>query len=341
MTGDTTRSWLSRPRHLIPVIALTLGVVMAIAAAVSPWPATLLIRAIFTQDGQKTVVEMNRYVPATGVDSRLDVAYAPGGPDTTFDVFSPSAGTGPLPTVVWIHGGAWVSGDKGIRDPYAKILAAHGYTVVSLNYTVAPEAIYPTALTQLNTALGFLSDHAADYRIDPQRMIIAGDSAGSQLTSQLATMITSPAYARKVGIAPALRPAQLRGVILDCGVYDISGIPDAPGLGGWGFRVALWAYLGQRDWTGTPGDDQMSTVDDVTVDFPATWISGGNGDPLTKTQSKPMAARLQKLGVDVTELFFPADTKPALPHEYQFHLDGQNAQKALTSTLAFMARVSG
>lgn len=239
-----------------------------------------------------------------------------------------------------IHGGAWISGDKSDVEPYARILASHGYTVITLNYTIAPEATYPSALTQLNDALAHVVGHATELRVDPDRIVIAGDSAGAQLTSQLATMTTSPDYAEKVGIAPSLSPQQLRGVVLDCGIYDVKGIPKAPGIGGWGFRTALWAYLGVKDWVHTPGGEQMSTIDDVTADFPSTWISGGNGDVLTASQSKPMADRLAKLGVDVTAVFWPTDTVPELPHEYQFKLDDKNARAALDSTIEFLDRVT-
>ena len=319
--------------------------VIATIVAVNPWPSALLIRAVFAADGAKMTAEMNKHAPpADAIEAHLDVQYASGaaqrGTDTELDVFSPSGSTGPLPTVIWIHGGAWLEGAKEDRDPYARILAAAGYTVASLNYTLAPEATYPTAITQLNDALGFLSEHADDYRIDPNRLVLAGDSAGSQLASQLATMITSPEYAELVGIRPAIGPAQLSGIILNCGVYDVSEIPNAPGLGGWGFRTALWAYLCTKDWAHTPGGEQMSTIDDVTADFPATWISGGNADLLTATQSQPLAARLNELGVDVTALFFPEDTVPALGHEYQFHLDLDSAQLALTSTIDWLNRVT-
>lgn len=337
----TPRPWISRKRHWIPLSLLAAGVVFAVVAALSPWPAALLIRALFEQSAAKTVAEMEPYAPTSGIDEHLDVAYADSSPDTTFDVFSPSGSTDPLPTVVWIHGGAWISGSSGNVDPYARILASKGYTTVALNYTVAPEAAYPVALTQLNEALAFLVAHADEYRIDPTRIVIAGDSAGSQYTSQLATMITSSAYAQKVGLMPALEPDQLRAVILTCGIYDVSGIPDAPGLGGWGFRVALWAYLGTKDWSNTPGGELMSTLDDVTADFPTTWITGGNGDPLTATQSQPLAEKLTSLGVDVTTVFYPEGHVPSLPHEYQFHLDDADAQAALTSMVAFLDEVAG
>lgn len=337
----TPRPWISRKRHWIPLALLAAGVSFAVVATLSPWPAALLIRALFEQSAAKTVAEMQPYVPASGLDAQLDVAYADGGADTTFDVFSPSGSTEPLPTVVWIHGGAWISGSSRNVDPYVQILASKGYTTVALNYTVAPDATYPVALTQLNDALAFLVAHADEYRIDPDRIVIAGDSAGSQYTSQLATMITSPVYAEKVGLTPALSPDQLRAVILTCGIYDVSGIPDAPGLGGWGFRVSLWAYLGTKNWSNTPGGELMSTLDDVTADFPTTWITGGNGDPLTATQSIPLAEKLSSLGVDVTTVFYPDDHVPSLPHEYQFHLDDADAQAALTSMEAFLGKVTG
>jgi len=331
---------MARKRHGIPVILLGMGVFVALISVVSPWPTALIIRAAFEDQAAKTVKEMQAYQPAAGIGQKLDVPYGADGKNTTFDVFSPANSAGLLPTVMWIHGGAWISGDKANVRPYARILASHGYTVVAVNYTVAPEAVYPVAVTQLNDALGFLTAHAHQYRIDTDRIVIAGDSAGSQYTAQLATMITSPVYAAQVGLTPAISPNQVRGVVLNCGIYDVNGIPDAPGIGGWGFRTARWAYLGTKDWSNTRGGQLMGTLDDVTADFPTTWISGGNADPLTANQSEPLAARLTKLGVDVTSVFYPKNTEPALPHEYQFHLDFDASKSALSSTIAFLDRVT-
>ena len=325
------------------MVLLTIGAIVVVAVVVSiatPWPAALLIRALFERGAKETIGEMTPYAPKDGVAEKLGVAYGRSGTDTTFDWFAPTNTTGPLPTVVWIHGGAWISGHKEDVDPYVRILASHGYTTISLDYSIAPEARYPVALDQLNDALRFLSRHAAQYRIDPDRFIIAGDSAGAQLTSQLATAITSPNYARRVGIVPGIAKHQLRAVILDCGIYDVSGIPNAPGIGGWGFRTALWAYLGKKDWSHTPGGVEMSTLKYVTADFPTTWISGGNDDPLTASQSVRFAKRLSDLGVAVTKVFYAKDHVPALPHEYQFHLKFAAARAALRSTIAFLGTVS-
>ncbi len=245
-----------------------------------------------------------------------------------------------MATVVWIHGGAWLSGSKDGLIPYLRILAERGYTAVGVNYTIAPEATYPTAVNQLNDALAYLVEHAVELRIDPDRIVLAGDSAGAQLASQLAVLITNPDYARRLGITPALSPARLRATILHCGIYDLDAMADLEGIPAWGFKTALWSYTGDRNWSRTAAGEEMSTVRFVTGDFPETLISGGNADDLTGSQSVPMAARLRAIGVPVTSVFYEAGHDTALPHEYQFHLDYADARGMLDKTLAFLGRVA-
>jgi acetyl esterase/lipase len=321
-------------------VALGALVGTAVFSLVSPWLPALLIRSVFEKGAADTVQEMLPYVPSSGFTSRYDVPYGGRGEDTTLDVFTADGGRA-LPTVVWIHGGAWISGDKRDVAPYLQMIAAEGYTTIGVNYTIGPEATYPTAVDQLNDALGYILENAAELRVDPQRIVLAGDSAGSQLASELATITTSPDFAATAGIEPALSPEQLRGVVLNCGVYDLDALAaGAHGLIGWGFKSALWAYTGDRDWSDTSAGQQMSTLDFVTDGFPPAYISGGNGDALTDGQSKPLVEKLTGLGVEVTPVFWPADTDPALPHEYQFHLDYPQAQQALQATKDFLAAVT-
>jgi acetyl esterase/lipase len=321
------------------VLAALIAVLLVAVLHATPWPAALLIRGVFAQGAAGTVAEMAPYVPSSGVDDLGTVAYAEGSPDTTLSAYSRS-GSGPLPTVVWIHGGAWISGDSGNVDPYLQLLAAEGYTAIGLNYTVGPEAVYPTAVGQLNDALAYITAHAGELRVDPTRIVLAGDSAGAQLASQLAVLTTNPEYSRLLGIEPALDPRQLIGVVLNCGVYDLDRMADLSGIVAWGFDASLWAYTGTKDWSATYEGATMSTIDFVTPDFPPTYISGGNGDGLTWLQSVPMAEALRAQDVEVTELFWAEDHEPALPHEYQFHLDYPEAKQALQETLDFLAVVS-
>ena len=184
-------------------------------------------------------------------------------------------------------------------------------------------------------------EHADELHVDPDRLVLAGDSAGAQLSAQLAAAITDPAYAAALGITPSLSPEQVRGVVLNCGIYDVPAMGGSGGLIGWGVKQALWAYTGARNFAASAAAAQMSTLRWVTAEFPATYITGGNGDPLTNTQSKPLAAKLTGLGVTVDTLFYPDDHTPELGHEYQFDLSLEDARIALDRTIEFARKVTG
>lgn len=318
------------------VAAVLVALVASIVGA-TPWPSAMLIRSVFEQGGTSTMAEMNRHLRPGGVDARLNVATdVAGGSGTGFDVFTPSGNHTPLPTVVWVHGGAWISGSKENVDPYLRMITQHGYTTIGLDYTVGPEGTYPLAIHQLNDSLAYIVAHAAELNVDPDQIVIAGDSAGGQLASQLDVLITNPEYAKLMSMTPAIQPHQLVGTVLNCGVYELSSMADLDGIFQWGLKIALWAYTGTKDWSSNDAGSTMSTIRYVTPDFPPTYISGGNGDPLTWLESIPMSQKLDAMRVPMTTVFWPTDTEPKLPHEYQFHLDLPEARTALADTIAFL-----
>jgi acetyl esterase len=273
-----------------------------------------------------------------GVIAKLDEQYDPSDANARLDVFYPEqveATETMLPTIVWIHGGAWVSGDKGHMANYLKILAAKGYTTIGVNYSLAPGAVYPTPLRQVNMALRYLNETGGGFHIDRSRLFLAGDSAGSQIAAQMANIISVPSYASAVGIQPAITRAQLRGIVLYCGAYDIHAI-DLNGPFGGFLHTVLWSYMGTKDFLIDPKSAQASVVRYLTPQFPPMFISGGNDDPLTP-QSRAMAKAAAAQGVDVDSLFYPDNYTPALPHEYQFNLDTAAGQQALEQSLLFLA----
>ncbi|NQX25867.1 alpha/beta hydrolase [Microbacteriaceae bacterium VKM Ac-2854] len=302
----------------------------------TPRPSAMLIRSVFEEGAKSTAATMWPDAPADVIRIREGIPGHRGAPDTIADVYRPAGVDGPLPTVVWIHGGAWISGDRGQVEPYLRMIAARGYTVVGLDYALGPESVYPTAPKQLLLALEHLRKYAGRLGIARDRLALAGDSAGAQLASQLATVVTNPSYARASGLPTKLPTDAIRAVVLHCGIYDLKTMSKSSGLGQWGFQVALWSYTGRKNWSKTLAGDHMSTIDHVTPRFPPTFISGGNADPLTEPQSRPFAAHLASLGVPVTALFYPDDHGDELPHEYQFHWYLTDAHVALEKTLAFL-----
>lgn len=330
-----------RHHRLLKIVGSILGgaVVLLgglyIAFQVSPWPGALLIRYEFQKGGAAITEALQKHIPS-GVAAMENQQYRPNDTDGFLDVFYPEKTTTALPTIVWVHGGAWVSGDKNDVDGYLKILASHGYTTVGVDYTVAPEKQYPMPLVQLNDALAYLEQHAERLHIDPNNIVLAGDSAGSQIVAQMAAMITSSAYAQEVAIKPTLAAHKLKGTLLNCGAYDIR-LPDYNSSWGWFLHTVLWAYSGKKDFLSDPRIQQASVVNYVTKDFPPSFITAGNADPLEE-QSKEFATKLNALGVETSALFYPANHQPLLSHEYQFNLDTNDGQQALTAMLEFLKK---
>jgi acetyl esterase/lipase len=315
-----------------------LVVVAAIAAAfaLSPWPSILLVRFIFDRGAAEASEKLQRYVPASVTTNTRQ--YALGLPEAVLDIHRPASRAPDMPTIVWIHGGGFVSGRRGDITNYAKILAGQGFTVVNVDYQIAPEARYPEPIRQVNMALAYLSQEGAELGVNTRRMVLAGDSAGAQIAAQTAAVISNPAYSRLVGVQPGVRPDQIAGALLYCGVYDISGMGKDGGILGWFVQSAGWAYSGKRDWREDEQFGTMSVAPHLTRAFPPAFVSAGNADPLGP-QSVAIAGALKKAGVPVTTLFFPEDYKPALGHEYQFDLDSAAGRLALQQSVHWLRQL--
>lgn len=317
---------------------------VASALVLSPWPGSQLIRLVFRQNDVKVSAALQKHTPE-GVASFLDIPYRAGDADAELDVFVPETAVvtdETLPAVVWVHGGAWVSGQREDWRPYFMSLAAEGFVVVAVGYSLAPGQTYPTQVRQLDAALAYLRAHASRFHLDPDRIVLAGDSAGAQITSQYAALVTNGRSALDAEISPTLPATSLRGGLFYCGIFDFDRYFGAPGIIGYGTKVATWAYTGNRGTTmeANPALREMSTIRHLTGTFPPTFISGGNADPLTELQSKPFADALERLGVPVSRLFFPDDHEPGLGHEYQFDLDAPEGQRALRESVAFLQTVT-
>jgi acetyl esterase len=96
-------------------------------------------------------------------------------------------GSGPFPICLYFHGGGWVVGDLESHDHVCRSLARRaGAVVVNVDYRLAPETKFPGPLDDCAAALGWSEAHARDLEGDPQRISVAGDSAGAHLAAGLA-----------------------------------------------------------------------------------------------------------------------------------------------------------
>lgn len=124
--------------------------------------------------GEAPPVRSSRDVVVTdGVRARLHLPPVPA-----------RGGDGPLPALVYLHGGGWTLGSSETHEVLARRLCAGAdVAVLNVDYRLAPEHPFPAAVEDSLAAFRWLHEHAADLGIDPGRIAVGGDSAGGNLAA--------------------------------------------------------------------------------------------------------------------------------------------------------------
>ena len=116
-----------------------------------------------------------------------NVAYASTSASQVLDLWLPEGVTGPVPLVIFVHGGAFKGGDKSMEGGNVASVLAAGYAAASLNYRLSGEALFPAAVQDVKAAVRFLRANAAQYGLDPDRFAAWGESAGGNLVAMIGT----------------------------------------------------------------------------------------------------------------------------------------------------------
>lgn len=137
--------------------------------------------------GQTRVAKINKTLRSdctakTGIRKDLEYSRA-GGESLRLDACVPD-GQGPFPAVIMVHGGGWTSGDKtqGV-DALFGPLSKSGLAWFSINYRQAPKHHYPASVEDVEAAVRWVKQHAAEFNVDPERLALLGESAGGQLVA--------------------------------------------------------------------------------------------------------------------------------------------------------------
>jgi acetyl esterase/lipase len=264
-------------------------------------------------------------VPGTGRQLRCDLWQPPAG--------VPASGL----AVVYLHGGAWCALDKdaGTR-PLFRHLAAQGHLIMDVAYRLFPETDLPGMVADTKRALAWIKAHAADLEIQPDRIVLAGGSAGGHLA-------LLAAYAPD---DPTLTPAELASSDQQvCAVVSLYGQadlaahyhhtgqhktcrPDDP-QPDWDAPPPPWmgrlfgpevgrlklhvAPAGRLDWLvgGTPSQlpdryAQLSPIHRVHPGCPPTLLVHGDHDEMAPVAAmRRLQRRLEQVGVPVTGVYLP------------------------------------
>jgi len=118
------------------------------------------------------------------VDRIADQVYSRvGGKNRLADIYLPQAKGRRFPVVLWLHGGGWRFGDRKLAPDLSRFLAERGFAMVSIDYRLSDEAIFPAPVIDVKTAVRWVRSVAGEYSFDPEDIGLWGSSAGGHLAA--------------------------------------------------------------------------------------------------------------------------------------------------------------
>lgn len=137
-----------------------------------------------------------------------DIPYDTQSERQKYDVYMPKY-PGKYPAIIRIHGGGWFMGDRSdFNMGTALPFLPHGFTVISIGYRLANEAVFPDPVLDVCKALKHIVAHAEEYQLDPHRMALMSGSAGTPIAA----------------LAALWNPSMIRSVMLRCSILDFKNM---------------------------------------------------------------------------------------------------------------------
>ena len=212
------------------------------------------------------------------------------------DIYLPKTVENPN-LVVWVHGGAWVGGDK--KDP-PKVFVENGYALASVNYRLATEAQFPAQAHDIKAAIRFLRAKASTYGYNADKIVLAGSSAGGHLVALIGTTNNHTALEGTVG-EYLNESSSVQGILDFYGPTNFITILHQSTPHGMNVRVpALKKLLGDLPENKPELAKLASPVFHVDESDPPLLIMHGNKDPQVPiNQSHELENEYKKMNLDV------------------------------------------
>jgi acetyl esterase len=209
-------------------------------------------------------------------------------------VYNPKVAVGAAPVILYFHGGGWVTGNLDTYDASDRELAnGTGAIVVSVQYRLGPENRFPAAQDDANASYAWLLQNAATMGGDPQKIAVAGESAGGNMA------INTAIWARDNRLQPPVHELLIYPVVgTDLNTTSYGETLRAVPLN----RLAIQWYI--ANYTNDPGeleDARFNVVGAADLrGLPPTTIISAQIDPL-RSENEALAKKMQSLGVNVEQ----------------------------------------
>ena len=231
-----------------------------------------------------------------GVHIITDIPYRKDGrAEHLLDVYAPNEGKSPLPVIVELHGGGYLSCNKEINAQHGQYFASRGFRVVNMNYALCPEGDLGMILNELVDVLEWIKGHDREYGFDSSRVFLTGDSAGGHFVLLAAAMFTTGRaadffYVRKP-------PFSIAGYAASCpeGSFEWRLLPR--NLSSRMLFFILHKYTFNREYT-----KQSSYEYYMSEGYPRIWFCTSPSDSLLYAHTRRMHEFMLSNGI---------------PHEYR------------------------
>jgi acetyl esterase/lipase len=194
------------------------------------------------------------------------------GHENKLDIYHPrNATSSPRPTLIWIHGGGWVGGTKENSTMWLLPWLEMGWNVVNVEYRLARISQAPAAVEDCLCALRWVASHAAEYKIDPKRIVVSGDSAGGHLALTTGMVPDSAGLDRQCPSPNAI--PKVAAIINWYGITDVADLIDGPNT-----KLYAVTWLGSRQ-NRVEIARRVSPLSFVRSDLPPILTIHGDADP--------------------------------------------------------------
>ncbi len=257
------------------------------------------------------------------------------GKDLQMDVYSPTNETANNGvSVIVVHGGSWNGGMRSDFSQWNCWLAEQGFTVFDIDYRLAPQPNYLTATGDVKCAVRWVKEHAAEFKISPERIALLGRSAGAHLA--LLAAYSSDDARIPATCACKETSEDVRAVVSFYAPTDLSWAYDNPAnrlvIDG---PATLSRFLGGNPHESNEIGERFvlaSPVAHVSSDTPPTLLIHGERDQLVRSENmNRLAEKLKEAGVPHKTLFIAY-----AQHGFDYNFNGFGSQISQVAILGFL-----